>query len=164
MRLLSLFILIIINCNSKPQKQILSPDNYIIVSLKDAHELWKNQIKFTFTDTTDISFWEPKIKDIEEAEESIKKFLLNEKVSAKSEFYKRQLTEILDSYKVYKRQYVGLILNTEKIIWCNYLFDQSDKFKRNFDLIVLDGGSAYWRILYNLENKSCSNLTVNSEA
>lgn len=157
-------LLILFSCHKKPQEQILNPNNFIVISLPDAQIFWDSQIKYNFIDTVKISFWTPNILDLTEAEISIRKHIIYEMENEANQFFKRQLIEIGKNFKQYKRQFVGLIVDNKKMIWCNYLLEDNQSFKTDFDKIVQDGGSAYWRIFFNVENKSCLNLQVNGES
>jgi hypothetical protein len=68
-------------------------------------------------------------------------------------------------------QCVGIIIHEKKFIYINalpYYDDEKidDKFKTNYSmpLIPCDGGPAYWRILFNVQELNFTNLECNGRA
>ena len=98
--------------------------------------------------------WIPTKEQVLEAEERIEQYL-KENPNKKSPDLWRKLSK-------YKRQYVGIVVDGHKRIYCNFYC--SDEPLSSKPYFVADGGDCYFQIEYDLKDKDCYNLIVNGEA
>ena len=99
-------------------------------------------------------FWTPTKEQVMKAEEKIEEYLKNNPVSNAHDLW-RKLPD-------YKRQYVGVIVDGHKRIFCNfYCWNKrlSDK-----PVFVFDGGACFFRIEYDVDNQKCYNFETNGDA
>jgi hypothetical protein len=110
--------------------------------------------------------WQPTNDQVVEAEKAIHRFLEAAKRDIRIAFpngSKRELSwnapqiaNILKQYDRYQIQFVGITVHGQREIFCNYFIrspsDSSDP-ARAF-VMVFDGGSFYWQIIYVPATKS----------
>jgi hypothetical protein len=99
-------------------------------------------------------FWNPTKDDVLKAEEQIETYL---KTDAKL------YPNIWRKLPNYKRQYLGIIVNGHKRIFCNF-FCFNDEPLTDKPVFWKDGGDCYFQIEYDLNDAKCYNLRVNGEA
>ncbi len=64
----------------------------------------------------------------------------------------------------YKRQYVGILINGQQVIFVNFFCNAHGlDWSREF-VFVTDGGSCYFEVKYNLETGEFSDLSIHGEA
>lgn len=63
----------------------------------------------------------------------------------------------------YKRQYVGIVVDGHKRIFCNF-FCADDLPLSDKPFVVFDGGEWFFRIQYDLEDKKCYHFNANGYA
>ena len=102
----------------------------------------------------DKELWIPTKEQILEAEERIEQYLKDNPAKKSPDLW-RKLSK-------YKRQYVGIVVDGHKRIFCN--FYSSDEPLISKPYFVADGGDCYFQIEYDLKDKDCYNLIVNGEA
>ena len=125
-------------------------------------------------------FWMPEEKDIRQAEQLVLDCLV-ERINDSDnsslqpdaikgmEFTDEGIREILEQYLSYHRQYVGLIIGSERFIYFNS-FPEEDLQQDSLDedwgagIVVEDGGSGYWQILVGIDRNKCLCLSINGEA
>ena len=112
------------------------------------------------------AFWEPSIDDVSRAEERIRQFLVSMQNDPEIDKYQHEtVTFILENLEKYRRQYVGIVVDGEKRIWCNlFLSDDSFPDWERVPVYVLDGGRDFWQIEYILLKDECINFYVHGEA
>ena len=117
-------------------------------------------------DESITAFWEPSIDDVSRAEERIRQFLVSAHNDPNLDAYQRaNLAFILDNLEDYLRQYVGIVVDGEKRIGCNFfLSDRSFPDWERRPVFVLDGGHYFWQIEYDLLGDECINFYVHGEA
>ncbi|MGD1843170.1 MAG: hypothetical protein ACFB0B_20080 [Thermonemataceae bacterium] len=72
---------------------------------------------------------------------------------------------IEDRLPEYKRQYIGYVnAEGEKVIYVNCFTDEIKEKDFCEELIVMDGGSAYWQIHFNVKKNEFFKFSVNGEA
>ncbi len=116
----------------------------------------------SFRDST----WIPSKTDINNTLKQIESFISDPPLM--DNYDSISVNKIKSKFNLYAVQLSGEYLNGRKIIWCNF-FPITDLRFINFDLkytpyIVDDGGTAYWRISYDLISKKLFNFFVNGEA
>ena len=117
-------------------------------------------------DPASTGFWEPSVDDVTRAEKRIRQFLVAAQDDPDLHFYlKANAPIILEKLEEYRRQYVGIIVDGEKRIWCNFFLHVHEfpDWKRD-PVFVLDGGNAFWDIEYVLDKDECINFKVHGEA
>jgi len=173
-----IYILILLNCSCNSLY-------YHIESLNSNVELIKKgkieSVIFSkdadcFLCNLGVSRFTPTIKEINEAEEILKKNIK----SANDPMYNQGdgCPIIHKNLKNYRRQYYGYIDNMgHKILYVNFLWarhsvldrlkgyhmDDSESWK-NDRVIVLDGCSYYWSIDINITEQKLQNMSVNGSA
>ncbi len=109
---------------------------------------WKFMINAT-------EFWTPTKEDVLAAENQIEAYLKTE-----SKFHTPDLWRKLPEYK---RQYVGIVVNGHKRIFCNF-FCWSHRPLDDKPVFVFDGGECFFRIQYDLDDKRCYDFNANGYA
>ena len=107
---------------------------------------------FQWVFSQSLTYWTPNKEDIIQAEQIISTHLSQNR----SNIYKKLAN--------YKRQYAGIVINGEKIIYANFFCHTFKKDWIKHEIFVMDGGDCYFRIKVNLEKGECFNLEVNGEA
>jgi len=81
------------------------------------------------------------------------------------EWHRKLLTEVDQKYPRYEIQFVGILVQGKKEIFCNYFCrDATGQLDPSHDFIfVYRGGSCFWQIEYVPETKSYTGLQINSE-
>ena len=147
---------------SRPGNILIESSKYIgvIFSKNNASE-WS----FLFDEAT-TEFWEPSGDDVSRAEECIRRFLASAPHDPNLKDYeKADAAFVLENLMGYRRQYVGLIVEGEKRIWCNaFLPDGSFPDWELDPVYVLDGGRDFWEIEYIPLTDECIRFHVHGEA
>lgn len=111
-------------------------------------------------------FWEPSINDISRAEACIRQYIVSVQDNPKLDTYQREdAAFILKNNKKYWRQYVGIVVDGEKRIWCNSFFS-GDSFP-DWERVPVDvdgGGKHFWQIEYDLLKDECLNFYVHGDS
>lgn len=121
-------------------------------------------------------FWIPTKEETAEALAAIDNYLLKLSKAKKSDMprpttqnsappTKKQISKIRKSYAKYRVQFMGINFDNRKVIYCNffmYNLRKYEKWKEEY-VDVSVGGSAFWQIDYDVNNKKCSSLTINNE-
>jgi hypothetical protein len=109
---------------------------------------WKFMVRAT-------EFWTPTKDDVLAAENQIEAYLKKD-----SKFHTSNLWRKLPEYK---RQYVGIVVNGHKRIFCNF-FCWSHRSLDDKPVFVFDGGECFFRIQYDLDDKQCYDFNANGYA
>lgn len=101
--------------------------------------------------------WTPTEKDISELESQLKAI---EKANGDTQRQEQFVKNVKDYY----RQYIGLVIDGQKLIYINAF--HSDSKQKNFNwkeepVISCDGGTWFWGILYNPNKKEFFDLVFN---
>jgi hypothetical protein len=131
----------------------------VIISEKGASE-------FHYMFDEDTEFWQPSIDDISKAEACIRRFLDSAPDNPDLDAYRKANAPfILEHLQEYRRQYVGIVVDGEKRIWCNAFWprDSYPDWQR-LPVYVLDGGRDFWVIEYVLDRDECTDFYVHGEA
>jgi hypothetical protein len=117
-------------------------------------------------DGASTEFWEPSVDDVSSAEVCIRRFLVSTQTDPKLDAYQKEnVTFILENLEEYRRQYVGIVVDGEKRIWCNLFFvDDSFPDWKRVPVDVDDGGNHFWQIEYILPNDDCIHFRVHGTA
>ena len=111
-------------------------------------------------------FWEPSTDDVSEAEKCIKEYLVSAQDGpASGSYQKEDVAFILENLGEYRRQYVGILVDGEKRIWCNAFYSDTSYLDWERDPVDVDGGGRnYWQIEYVLPSDECINFNVHGES
>jgi len=138
----------------------------------------KNQVVLTAKPDKIVSagFWIPTKRQTSGALRAIDKYLAklsrdkralapgttNQNASEPTE---SQINKIRKNLLIYRVQFIGIIFEGRKVIYCNFFTFDHDKFAqwKNEYVDVSNGGTSFWQIDYNVKSKQCSNLTINNE-
>ena len=111
--------------------------------------------------------WTPTADQAQKALASIQSFL--SKPATTNEYQLREIRKILANSRNYRVQFVGMIRDGRKIIWCNF-FPAAGKGKDEFEdwrkerIEVEDGGFYYLKIEYDPATGECSKFHPNGYA
>jgi len=115
-------------------------------------------------DKASTEYWEPSINDISKAEKCIRQVLVSVQRDPNA-YQKEDAAVILETPGEYRRQYVGIVVDGEKRIWCNsFFFDDSFPDWERDPVYVIDGGNHYWQIEYVLPRDEWFKFHVHGEA
>jgi hypothetical protein len=111
-------------------------------------------------------YWEPSLDDISKAEERIRQYLVSAQDDPNLDTYHRESAAfIVANLEQYRHQYLGIVVDGAKRIWCNSFFsDRSFPDWERVPVCVLDGGRYFWQIEYDLSKDECINFYVHGEA
>jgi hypothetical protein len=110
------------------------------------------------------STWIPTKDQVQNALAKVYEFLDNP--SGVSNWQKKEIAEIKKNLSSYKVQFVGIEIEGEKRIWCNFFSGKGfsfDDWKDNV-VIVKDGGFWFWQIEYVEKIGECINFISNGYA
>ena len=134
------------HCQTKKNNVAIFPAN--------SRELFYGNERFT-----------PSKSDIETAELA----LINQLASINTERHNQYDTPVIDKNLIkYKRQYFGYIDSKgNKILFINCFWKRDKEDERlwlNERIMVLDGGSYFWNIKFNLNTNELFDLDINGES
>ena len=117
-------------------------------------------------DTASTGFWEPSINDIPSAEECITRYIASIRDDPRLDAYQREdAAYVLENLGDYRRQYVGILVDGERRIWCNsFLSDDSFPDWERVPVDVDGGGKHFWQIEYDLLMDECLNFYIHGES
>ena len=108
--------------------------------------------------------WKPSAEETQKALAAIQTFL--ESPSTTNEWTKREIKKILEHTKEYRVQFVGVVRDGKRLIWCNF-FRAADALGANWkreEVRVEDGGFWFWQIEYDPTAGKCLNFGSNGYA
>lgn len=134
-------------------KPIATPD-YALLPESEAITFAK---MFGENSKTKVESWEPTVADIEELEANLLQIsTLNENGNGPSRH--------IDDPHRYLRQYLAVVLNGKPRIFvnafCTIDADDSNRWRKHFELAA-DGGTCFWRAVYDPSTRKFSNLMIN---
>jgi hypothetical protein len=124
----------------------IAPDNMVILESDYPHK----------------STWSPTEEQAQEALLKIYEFINNP--SNLSDWQKREIEGIKKNLSSYKVQFIGIEIEGEKRIWCNFFTGDSFDYWEDNVVMVHDGGFWFWQIQYVLETGECINFISNGYA
>ncbi len=105
--------------------------------------------------------WLPSQEEVEELEARLPQFLESQNLSI--------AREIRDSLASYRRQYLGVVQESRRVIYVNAFCshsradDDTEQWKQVY-VFVMDGGACYFQVCYDPETKRFFRFTVNGVA
>ncbi len=109
------------------------------------------QWEFTFKGK---EFWTPTKEQVLDAEAEIER-VLKDKPPAES-------PDLWQKLPLYKRQYVGIIINGHKRIFCNFYCTEEPLDCK--PVLYADGGDCFFKIEYDVEGRKVEKLEINGNA
>ena len=70
----------------------------------------------------------------------------------------------LSDLNEYRRQYVGLLVNGQRVIFANFFCNGNDTDWQHKIVYPLDGGSCYFEVKYDVETGAFYDLSIHGEA
>ncbi len=107
--------------------------------------------------------WKPSADEAKKALAAIQSFL--ERPST-NEWERAEIPKILQHTREYRVQFVGVVRDGKRLIWCNFFPARDGGFKnwQREEVRVLDGGFWFWQIEYDPETGKCLNFSSNGDA
>ncbi len=107
--------------------------------------------------------WTPSAQDVRKALVAIQAFL--ERPTSTNEWTKGEIKKILAHSKEYRVQFIGVVRDGKRLIWCNFfpLRDGFEYWKRE-EVRVMDGGFWFWQIEYEPSTGKCLDFISNGYA
>jgi hypothetical protein len=110
-------------------------------------------------DTQTEEFWTPTAADVAALETDLIPFL-----QTAEDRHFRPSPPIWERVPAYKRQYMGLVEEGERVIYANF-FCNADAINWQEEwAFVMDGGDCFFNVKYNIETGEFFELIVNGEA
>jgi hypothetical protein len=109
--------------------------------------------------------WIPDENQTDEALKEIFNFLHSPPQEYKK-YSETEIGKIRDNLPNYKVQFIGITVDGQKRIHCNFFPASDDELFdwKNSYIFVIDGGFSFWRIEYDLNTKKCLNFESNGYA
>jgi len=135
-----------------------------------------------FLDPVEDGYWEPTVRDIQKLESRLKPaleagarspILLNAYSALfpnQEKFTREQIEDVRGRLSEYRRQYVGLLVKGSKRIYLNAFPNTVAGYRDDFDywqeefVSILDGGTRFWQIEYDVQTKQFLNFSANGDA
>jgi hypothetical protein len=105
-------------------------------------------------------FWTSTDQDIRQLEMRLPKFLKEEATRRAQDRDKNEPIEVGRNLRTSARQYAGVFWRGRRCIFVNGFPSRESDWKRQF-VEVSDGGSAFWRVVYDVDRKTFEELSVN---
>jgi hypothetical protein len=116
-------------------------------------------------DRASLEFWTPALDDVSRAEMAIRQHVASVQQDPALDVDQREkLAFIVENIARYRRQYVGIVVDGGKRIWCNAFMSDSFPEWQNRPVDVDGGGNRYWQIEYSLDDGTCSDFVVHGES
>jgi len=101
-------------------------------------------------------YWTPGRDDVLVFEQRLEPYLQQ----AAPQTYPGPLREL----NVYQRQYVGILVDEQRVIFANFFCNAYDTDWQREIVFVLDGGSCYFEVKYDVETDEFYDLSIHGEA
>jgi len=141
---------------------LVETDEYTGVIFSEANA---SEWSFLFS-AASTEFWQPSLADVSRAEECFTRFLASAPDDPDLKDYeKADAAFVLENLMAYRRQFVGVVIDGEKRVWCNAFWPR-DLFP-DWELepvYVLDGGRDFWEMEYIPATDECTGFHVHGEA
>jgi hypothetical protein len=106
-----------------------------------------------------LKFWHPSVSEVEELELALPGFLVAREKSGR---------QVPPKDVTYHRQYVGFVENGERFIYANlypaYVVKEAELNEATRPIVICDGGSAFWGLVYRLSTKTFGEPHFNGRA
>jgi len=134
------------------------PENTVIFDEQAAEQ---EGLEYNLYDVEIGGYWSPSAKDIELLEAGLVEYLQN---NGLPEVGFSDPVPVEDALPDYYRQYFGYIApDGSRVIFGNYFCDAVENWQKQW-VLVLDGGTCFFELEYNLDTGTHFNLSVHGEA
>jgi hypothetical protein len=140
-----IFVLFLIPCFAQKSTIIKTAEFEGIICINFSEWIYLNK---------DKNFWIPSREQVLEAEAAISKHLKEKKPE--------QSPKLWQKLSHYKRQYIGIVVDGRKRIYCNFYC--SDDSLSDKPIVVDDGGDCYFQVEYEVKTSKIYNLSINGNA
>jgi hypothetical protein len=112
--------------------------------------------------------WTPAPEQTQKALIAIQTFL--DQPGTTNRWKNAEIKKILANTKKYRVQFVGVLHDGKKVIWCNFFpapdVGREDEFQywKRSEVSVADGGFGFWQIYYDPSTDKCSEFASNGYA
>jgi hypothetical protein len=112
--------------------------------------------------------WTPSVEETQRALIAIHSFL--ERSTSGDRRSIGEIKKILDNIKKYRVQFVGVVREKRRVIWCNFFpaprTGEKDEFEdwKHSEVTVCDGGYWFWQIEYDPGTGKCLHFSANGYA
>jgi hypothetical protein len=146
-------IAVLAGCGAETN-QLITTDNFegVIFAAAGAEQM---DLEFITGDKTD-GYWTPGRDDVLAFEQRLAPYLQQ----AAPQTYPGRLREL----NVYRRQYAGILVNGQRVIFANFFCNAHDTGWQREIVFVLDGGSCYFEVKYDVETGEFSDLSIHGES
>lgn len=127
--------------------------NSVIFPAEQSAEYWREM------NTQTDEFWTPTAADVAALEADLIPFL-----QTAEDRHFRPSPPIWERVPEYKRQYMGLVEEGERVIYANFFCDADATNWQEELVFVMDGGDCFFNVKYNTETGEFYDLIVNGEA
>jgi hypothetical protein len=145
-----------------PENTLIETPEYTGVIVSEAGA---SEFRYLFEQAS-TTFWGPSGNDVSKTEECIRQFLVAAQDDPKLDAYQKESAAfILESLAEYRRQYVGILVDGEKRIWCNSF--RHDNPRVDWTRIPVDvdgGGPNFWQIEYIVPKDECTGFHVHGQS
>ena len=156
-RIFVLFVLLQFISACAPSAQNMQGEHWVIFSAQQAEE---SGIGSWFAQGNEpIEYWTPTEENILALEDALGSYL-----QENPDRFRNLEIPVWERLDEYNRQYIGLVLDGEQIIYANYFCtDLETDWKKDF-VIVMDGGECFFQVKYNVKSAEFFDLQVNGDA
>ena len=142
-------------CSSSAQP--LQGERWVIFPAEQARE--QGVGSWFVEDGQTADYWSPSENDVLTLEDRLDVYLQNN-----SDRFNKQKSPIGARLDEYDRQYIGIVLNGNQIIFANYFCESLETDWRKDFVFVLDGGDCFFQFKYDVNSAEFFDLQVNGEA
>ena len=141
-------------CFAEPSEFQLPPNGFVILPASHGAALLKQCSRSTPQNVSE--FWQPSQSQIAVLEKSLPNFILA----------RATRHEPIPDLRPYHRQYVGVVVNGERLIYGNFYPSEKPfiKSSNSLPVVICDGGPAFWGILYSPKSGAFRELMRNGVA
>lgn len=135
--------------------QVIQTDTYegVIFSQEKTEQMGLGPI----LDSSASGYWTPDRDQVQSLEDRLEPYLQQ----ATPQAHRGPLRPLNE----YTRQYVGLLINEQRVIYTNFFCNplDHDNWQREY-VLVMDGGSCYFEIKYDVETGELYGLSIHGES
>lgn len=151
---LCFLIFALVGCSTVKTNQLIVTDNFegVIFAGASAEQMG---LKTIISETID-DYWTPSRDDVLAFEQHLGLYLQQ----AAPQTYPGPLRDL----SKYRRQYVGILVKGQRVIFANFFCTTDDTDWKHEFVFVLDGGSCYFEVKYDVQTGVFYDLSIHGEA
>lgn len=153
--LLTLMLQFAMGCSSSAQS--IQGERWVIFPGEQARE---QSIGDFFLANAQVEYWTPSEDNVLTLEEGLVTYLQN----YPDDRFSSQQAPIWERLGQYNRQYIGIVLDEEQVIYANYFCESLAIDWRTEFVFVLDGGDCFFQFKYDVNSEEFFDLQVNGIA